>query len=187
MLNAYQEQLVKRLRNVRIGAPPSPWRHIATLFIGGVQAIGFSASEQFLLVISPSGRGLFELDTGFKLARDYEAAGEWWDVACLRALGLPPIENEWVTLSGIHGGGFAHITNDGWLVERIAPDWPNEFVFLSNSGSALSQQSHDQSVNLGPAPDGDELVTFGFSPSGQYLLIATSSAVEIFGRKTSAG
>ncbi|MBN1500582.1 MAG: hypothetical protein JW982_10515 [Spirochaetes bacterium] len=40
--------------------------------IGGLVAIGFDSNEKYLLLITHSGRGLFEIKTMNKIARDYE-------------------------------------------------------------------------------------------------------------------
>jgi hypothetical protein len=42
------------------------------LHIGGLVAMAFSADEGLLFVVTHSGRGIFDLTTGERVARDYE-------------------------------------------------------------------------------------------------------------------
>ena len=44
------------------------------LHVGGVVAIGFDPTEEFILVISHSGRGVFSTQSWERVARDYELA-----------------------------------------------------------------------------------------------------------------
>ncbi len=41
-----------------------------TIFAGGVVAIGVDSSSEWLIVVSHSGRGVFSLKTGERIARD---------------------------------------------------------------------------------------------------------------------
>ncbi len=38
--------------------------------VGGLVALAFARSERYLLVVTHSGRGVFDLDTGERIARD---------------------------------------------------------------------------------------------------------------------
>ena len=187
MLNAFQERLNKQFRKTSISGPPAPWLQHATLHAGGLQAVGFTEAEEYLLVISADGRGLFELPSGHRVARDRDFAGPWWDVMHLRAQPLAPAKDEWVTVAGIHGGGLLRVTEDGWSLERIAPDWPNEFVFLFPPGATpFAVTANPQGYNLGPFAEGEAIRAYGFSPSGSYFLIATGAEVFLFGRASGA-
>jgi hypothetical protein len=44
------------------------------LFVGGLVAMGFDATGQFLLTVSHSGRGVFAVGTWERVARDTELA-----------------------------------------------------------------------------------------------------------------
>jgi hypothetical protein len=44
------------------------------LHIGGVVAVGFDSSRDYLLVITHSGRGVFSTNTWERIARSYELA-----------------------------------------------------------------------------------------------------------------
>jgi hypothetical protein len=188
MLTPDQKQWNRQFREAPISGPPEPWRHLTSLHVGGVQAVGFSEREEYLLVISADGRGLFELPSGARVARDYDFGGPWWDIVRLKARALDPIGDEWVTVAGIHGGGLLHVTPDGWSLERIAPDWPNEYVFLFPPGaSPFGPSGRAPYSNLGPSPEGESIRVYGFSASGLYFIIATGSEVLLFGRDRDAG
>ncbi|MBN1499383.1 MAG: hypothetical protein JW982_04480 [Spirochaetes bacterium] len=40
--------------------------------IGGLVAIGFDSNEKYLLLVTHTGRGLFEIESMNRIARDYE-------------------------------------------------------------------------------------------------------------------
>src|SRR5687767_6834819 len=45
---------------------------------GGVTAVGIDPDSKYLMVVSHSGRGIFRLSSGRRVARDYEVFGEWY-------------------------------------------------------------------------------------------------------------
>jgi hypothetical protein len=71
------------------------------LGVGGVVAMGFDPSEQFLLVISHSGRGVFSTSTWERLARDTELAypveGIGIGIGPIEGLRLPVTEMDYST------------------------------------------------------------------------------------------
>ena len=62
----------------RSAEPPAPWGVVAEIAVGGLHSIGFVPKTDVLLVISQSGRGLFDGTTGARLARDRDASWEWY-------------------------------------------------------------------------------------------------------------
>lgn len=54
-----------------------PWDHKYTFHIGGVTDVGFDMSGKYLQVSSHSGRGLFSLQNGEKIARDDDSTYDW--------------------------------------------------------------------------------------------------------------
>jgi hypothetical protein len=46
--------------------PPS-WRHVSTIFVGGLAEVGFTPDERYLLLLSHSGRGLIETSSEVEL------------------------------------------------------------------------------------------------------------------------
>ncbi|QKZ04049.1 hypothetical protein [Pseudomonas eucalypticola] len=51
--------------------PSSPWIEAARYCVAGLFDIGFHRDSELLLVVSSSGRGVFDCLTGAKIARDY--------------------------------------------------------------------------------------------------------------------
>jgi len=69
-VNDDQEILVERIRRMRRGLPPEPWRHVASHGIGGLTDIGYGEGSDLLLVVSHNGRGVFDCLSGERVARD---------------------------------------------------------------------------------------------------------------------
>ena len=70
---------------------------IRYLHVGGVVAMGFVPSSEYLLVISHSGRGVFSTRTWERVARDTQAA--YPDDGC--GIGIGPIEGVRVVVKEI--------------------------------------------------------------------------------------
>ena len=68
--------LKKQLHLLQQTTPPSPWRRVSTIAIGGLRAVGFDRSSEYLLVISSAGRGVIDCRTGEKVARNTEEYDE---------------------------------------------------------------------------------------------------------------
>lgn len=65
------------------------------LHIGGVVAVGFDSSRDYLLVITHSGRGVFSTNTWERIARSYELA--YPEEGC--GIGIGPIEGEVIPIT----------------------------------------------------------------------------------------
>jgi len=128
------------------------------------------------------GHGLFDTVTGERIARDRDPYPE---LACpdadLSCPGLGPVAGVPVRIAGLHGGGLHTGTHDGWTVDVVAPDWPNERVLLSNNGNPYAGQRDATWWHIFHS-DYSELRAAGFSPSGNTLVVATSSDVTIWTR-----
>jgi hypothetical protein len=70
------------------------------LFIGGMVAGGFDCTGKYLLVVSHSGRGVFEVGTWQRVARD--AARAYPDASV--AVGIGPISEERIAVHEIDCG-----------------------------------------------------------------------------------
>src|SRR5256885_4598144 len=55
-----------------------PWEFHKSLIVGGTTSVGIDPSSRYLLIVSHSGRGLFELCDGKRIARDTEVFGPWY-------------------------------------------------------------------------------------------------------------
>jgi hypothetical protein len=126
------------------------------------------------LVLSTQGRGVFDCNTGEKIARDHD--GEYLcNTNRLLAPGFGPLEGKTIRMAGLFGGGLALTTVDGWSFDVDASAWPQHAVFLKEP-SSLSQ-------GYFVGDDGAcELRAFGFSETGRSFVIAISCDLMIFAR-----
>lgn len=46
-------------------------------------------------------------------------------------------------IAGLFGGGLHSASGDGWTVDVITAEWPNERVILSSDGSASAELGAD--------------------------------------------
>lgn len=62
--------VTRRIRATPLSAPPNPWRCTGSFSVGGLIDVGFGTHSDLLMVISGTGRGVFDCLTGEKVARD---------------------------------------------------------------------------------------------------------------------
>ena len=151
---------------------PNGWKKVATPSVGGLTDIGFSKEAPYLLVISTQGRGLFDCNSGEKIARDYEEYGDWFNQYDLTCSGIGPIASEMVQTCGIHGGGLPHINKFGESIEVHALNWPAyDLYFCSQYKSALVEGHSAYCKKI----DSEHFRAYGFSWCGNFLVSAVGS------------
>jgi hypothetical protein len=69
-----------------------------SLIVGGATSVGIDPSSKYLLVVSHSGRGLFKLSDGRRVARDYEVFGPWYYGA--QSVGFGPLHKVTIPIFG---------------------------------------------------------------------------------------
>ncbi len=177
------EPLRNRVRSARIGSPPRPWSVCASHPIGGLTEVGFADDSDLLLVVSSAGRGLFDCFTGTLIDRDGdEPCQEWYDEQRLIATGIGSLCGTQIRLSGLHGGGLVSSGKDGWWAQRLDLDWPDSSLLLGGPGGWI----YDNQTAFAKLAVEREVRAFGFSPTGQSLVIATSSDLTIINSASSA-
>jgi hypothetical protein len=148
------------------------WRRIVTVPIGGLTAVGFSATERYLLVLSHDGRGLLESATGQRVARDRESPRHdcpWLEESARLIRGLPPVEGEWIEAAGLWGGSLPSRNTAGWSLRQV-----------SSGHAEVGYARHDSSTReLLVASAITELRAFGFSRSGRFLVFASASELSL--------
>lgn len=155
-----------------VAEPPSPWERLNIPLLGGVTEVGFSEKSDYLLVISFSGRGVIDLTTGEKVARDYEDYDPSWnDAPHLRAKGIGPIAEEMIPLCGLWGGGLRRFTEDGWQVNMVNTPNLEYIVYL---GPPILTRGHPPPFHPTVIARVEEIRAFGFSPSGRHLVMVTN-------------
>ncbi|TDC55627.1 hypothetical protein E1281_11595 [Actinomadura sp. KC345] len=192
MLTNYQQQLRDRFLAAPVLAAPPPWQPVLDRRtpIGGLQGIGFAAhpddGHDLVMVVSQDGHGLFDAITGEKIARDRDPAPDTSTPdasADLTCPGLGPIAGTQVHIAGLFGGGLHHTTPDGWALDIVSPEWPNDRILLSADGDIYKDPPGQGWWHIFHS----NYSTFraaGFSPSGSTLAIATSSDLTLWTRPT---
>ncbi|MFJ9818967.1 hypothetical protein ACIRU3_27680 [Streptomyces sp. NPDC101151] len=195
-LSAYQRALRDRLLAAPVVSAPEPWQPVFEhcVPVGGLLGIGFAthpgSGHDLVMVVSNDGHGLFDADTGEKIARDRDPDPEDStpdSVADLSCPGLGPVAGSRVRMAGLFGGGLHTTTADGWTLEVVSPAWPNERVLLSADGGLPHSGPHGEQWWHIFHSSYSELRAVGFSPSGQTLAVATSSDLSLWTRGTGHG
>ncbi|TDC90940.1 hypothetical protein [Actinomadura sp. 7K507] len=192
MLSDYQQRLRDRLLAAPVLAPPPPWQPALdrSTPIGGLLGIGFAAHPEngrdLVMVVSQGGHGLFDAVTGEKIARnrdpdpDTSTPDASTDLTCP---GLGPITGTRVHIAGLFGGGLHHTTSDGWALDIVTPEWPNDRVLLS-AGGDLYKDPHGEGWWHIFHSNYSTFRSAGFSPTGLTLAVATSSDLTLWTRPT---
>jgi hypothetical protein len=190
MLSDYQHKLRDRFLNAPVTAPPTPWMPVLDnrTPIGGLQGIGFGihpdSGHDLVMVVSMDGHGLFDAATGEKIARnrnpdpDSSTPDDAPDLTCP---GLGALEGTRVQIAGLFGGGLHSTSGDGWSLDVVAPEWPNERVLLSADGGIYRGEPGENWWHIFHSTY-STLRTAGFSPSGRTLAVATSSDLTLWAK-----
>jgi hypothetical protein len=172
------------LESIPPSSPPTPWRELPKMPVGGLTGIGFAARSDYLLIVSHDGLGLVDCRTGEKVSREYEGAYDI-DVGTLMIGGIGPVAGQEIRIAGILGGGLPTSTVDGWSLDKHPLSWPNDVVFLMPPGQTLLWSRDDSVTGICRLPDTQtEVRAFGFSPDGQTMAVATSSDVSLYVRSS---
>ena len=191
MISEYQQQLRERFLAAPVIAPPAPWRPVLDRRtpVGGLLGIGFALApdtgHDLVMVVSFDGHGLFDATTGEKIARDRDPDPDTSTPDAVPDLSCPalgPIAGTRVPIAGLFGGGLHSTTADGWTLEVISPEWPNDRVLLSADGGMPHNGPHAEKWWHIFHSDYSTLRAAGFSPSGRTLAVATSSDLTLWTR-----
>ena len=164
---------MKFFRRTRPISDSASWRRVLYFSVGGLTEVGFSSDEATLLVISHAGRGLFDLTTGARLARDDEMPSlecSWIDKSRMLVQGIGSAQDQWFSSVGLWGGTLSPSSHDQWSVQ-LKSSGHNEFAY------AINTKSGDKWLVDKPIT---EVKAFGFSATGRFLLLATSSDVTAY-------
>ncbi len=175
------QTLFRRLVSLPDSKAPLPWRAIAVHPVGGLTDVAFAESTDLLLVISSAGRGLFDCSSGERIARDPSDDFEH-DTANLLAPGIGPVASQFLRTAGLHGGGLATTTADGWSLDLLTLSWPHHSLFLTPPGHGLYGSAFGRLGDTTKLATDSEIRAFGFSPTGRAFIFATSSDLSVFNR-----
>lgn len=171
---------LRRIRDMVVTPPPSPWKLRAEFSVGGLESVGFGRKSELLLVTSSTGLGVFDVGTGTRVARDPD--GDVGDEHLLEAHGIGPLDGQRIRMSGMHGGGLPQSTHDGWFAESVVADWPRTTLLLVEPGSWILGDAFGKPAAFTKIAVEDEVRAWGFSDTGKSLVLAISSTLTLFGR-----
>jgi len=174
------DPLRAKLRSLKLVQPPSPWREIAIVSVGGLRAVGFDRESDLLLVVSFAGRGVIDCLTGQRIARD--DANYFEDTTFLEAEGIGLLKGHTLRVTGLHGGGLPITTEDGWSVKILGREWPELEVLMIEPNASLYASPPREPSGFHKVAVESELRACGFSYTGRTLIVASSSDIIIFGR-----
>jgi len=161
---------------------PQPWGKPTWIAVGGLTDVGFADSSDLLLCVSADGRGLIDCLSGEKISRDYDRDFNF-DAGNLLIEGIGPLADQTIRMAGLAGGGLASGAYDGWSIELYPLAFPDSQLIVSPPRQTMlwtHREDEMQLHKLGGFVTG--LKTFGFSPTGNSLVIAISSDVIIYVR-----
>ena len=180
------KSMVNRVLSRQVEPPPPPWRPIGSFAVGGLTDIGFELQSDLVLVVSGNGRGVFNCRTGERLARDSSmpqtGKDNWQDCFGLKVEGVGPLAEQRICTAGLHGGGLPRLTRDGWGVEQLALDWPEECLLLVPPGEDIYGEYRGRPLIFSKLAVESGVRAWGFSPTGLSLVLATSSDLTIWSR-----
>lgn len=179
-IRAHTAKRVLEMQQMPIEEPPEPWYAHQLFHVGGLLAVGFAENSDLLLVISTQGRSVIDCCSGTKIARDRDDEDLHFDEITLKAHGFGPLDGHIITIAGLYGGGLPLFTHDGWNVKAIPLPWPYYGIFLRTPPSD-TKPANTHTTYIGDA-GACELRAYGFSPTGQSLIIATSCDLLLFSR-----
>ena len=171
------EPLRKRVLGSPLAEEAISWKRKSVVSVGGLTEIGFADDSDLLLVVSSTGRSVIDCLTGERVARDRaEPDDEWYDERRLRATGIGPLAEKTIRLCGLHGGGLPNSGNGNYWIEAIPIHWPEWHVVLGGPSGWI----YDGKTPITKLAIERELRAFGFSDTGNSLVIATSSDVTVY-------
>lgn len=172
------EPLRKRILSTPLQDAALPWTRRIAASVGGLTEIGFADDSDLLLVVSSTGRSLFDCITGERIARDRDEPDDsWYDERRLRATGIGSVDGKTIRLCGLHGGGLPTSGNAGYWVDAIPIQWPEWHIVLGGPYGWI----YDGKTPIAKLAVERELRAFGFSDTGMTLVIATSSDLYAYG------
>ena len=161
------------------------WTHKNTFAIGGLDNIGFSPGQDFLLVLSSQGQGIFDCIKGEKIAR-LNNDSDWWqafDQTTNSIGGFDILDKVQVLTSGLHGGdNLPKTTADGWTLTISEPQLDDN-PFDEYLVQRIFLVSPDKRDKIYITKDGPcEHRAFGFSDTGNSFVVALSCDLTIYSR-----
>jgi len=116
------------------------------------------------------GRGVFDRNSGERVARDDRDGWTYLDAASGLAEGVGPLQGQPVRVAGL-------------MTDRSLPQYFRGWrVSAADGGVVVSGEGDPQVID-----EAEELRAFGFGNSGRWLAVATSSSLTVLGRGARSG
>ena len=176
------------LQDIPTAKSPKGYKYKGRLAIGGFEYFGFSETSDILYVASTSGRGLFNLATGEKIARDYNTTDYYLDERLLITNGFDVLEGQQIKLASKYGGSLLPVSNEQRdMLVRVSPLYPCEdLIFQPAYENCFTPDGISPNItnkNCRRIYRGF-LYCYGFSFSGKYFVIVDEGGMmywEAFG------
>lgn len=175
--------LKEKLLKLEVESPPEPWQLKNYIAVGGLMSVGFDRDSDNLLIVSSQGRGVVNCINGKKVARNRDEYYEEKHYRYLEAEGIGILNGKSIKMSGLFGGGLLTSTEDGWQLDSVTLNWPEEMILLTEPGSDLYGSTFNYPDNFTKIEQDSTIRAYGFSCTNESFVIATSSDVAIYSRK----
>ncbi|WP_299411068.1 hypothetical protein [Acaryochloris sp. IP29b_bin.148] len=174
------DPLKKKLLSLSVETVPVPWKCVGTISVGGLRSVGFDKESEHLLIVSSQGRCVIDCRTGEKVARDYDDFDD--DEISLEIQGIGILASQRIRVAGLFGGGLPNTTEDGWRLESVTINWPEQMIMLLPPDSGLYGSLMKRPDIMTKVVEDSCLRAYGFSYTGQSFIFATTSDVTVFSR-----
>lgn len=171
-------ELHSTIRSAALSYPPAPWNHRSIHAISGLTDIGFLPDSDYLLVLSQQGRSIYNCRNGERICRD-NASNHDFDIYSLSAHAFGPFAGIKVHTAGLHGGGLALTHPDGWRLQSVTLEWPEQSVILSPLNDWLHELLEHNPHQIYYLAKDQEIRAFGFSPTGKSMIVASTDRLLI--------
>lgn len=178
----HRERLLRLVAAIPVASAPDGWAELGCFAVGGLTAVGFSADSRYVLVLSSGGLGVLDAAHGAWVARDRDwvpGDADWARLERLDCIGIGPLADEVVRMTGLNGGGLPTVSVRGESLECHAPAWPEELLIYAPAHSAAlieGKQAGCARIASG------HILAYGFSWDGESMLMASSSDVTLWRR-----
>lgn len=161
------------------------WENVSTHSVGGLENIGYAPDQDYVIVLSSQGQGIFDCLSGERIAR-LNNDSDWWekfDRTNNSIVGFDILDGVNIITFGIYSkDDLRKSTKDGWRLE-FSPHQidANESSKIHSQEIylALPEINHKEVIYKdGPC----ELRAFGFSDTGKSLIVASSCELIIYSR-----
>ena len=182
----HRENVLSVLGEIHVAKAPKGWAHKGYFSVGGLEYFGFSETSSVLFIASAQGRGLVDMASGKKIARDSSMDYEINEVN-LTCDGFDVLQGEKIKLAGKYGGSMLPVSNaHGERIVMVSPLYPCvDLIF--------QPPFEDCFVRPGCFPNITNencvriyrgfLYCYGFSFCGNYFVVADDGGFEYWERE----